>query len=89
MTPKFSRGFLFILILLFPLCLKANDGYHLWLNYRKIENKTLLDKYNKAFNGYYITGNSETLKAAENELKRAFSGLLGTKPKVLNSITNN
>src|SRR5690606_16996392 len=89
MTPKFSRGFLFILILLLPLCLKANDGYDLWLNYRKIENKTLLDKYNKAFNSYYITGNSETLKAAENELKRAVSGLLGTKPKVLNSITNN
>ncbi|QEE50993.1 alpha-glucuronidase [Flavobacterium alkalisoli] len=88
MIPKFSRGFLFISILLFPFLLIANDGYDLWLNYRKIENKALLDKYNGAFNDYYIKGNSETLKAAENELKLAFSGLLGTEPKLLNSIEN-
>tara|TARA_R110000868_G_scaffold145181_3_gene365206 strand:+ start:13780 stop:15948 length:2169 start_codon:yes stop_codon:yes gene_type:complete len=55
----------------------ANDGYNLWLQYTKIENKKLLKEYTETIRGIESIGNSETIKVSKDELNKAFSGLFG------------
>tara|TARA_R110002050_G_scaffold223338_1_gene359106 strand:+ start:13659 stop:15827 length:2169 start_codon:yes stop_codon:yes gene_type:complete len=55
----------------------ANDGYSLWLQYTKIENKKLLKEYTETIRGIQSIGNSATIKVSKDELIKAFSGLFG------------
>lgn len=67
-----------LLLIFLPGILQANDGYNLWLNYRKIQNIKTLRKYSGQFKSYYVAGNSATLTAAAGELNSALSILLGS-----------
>src|SRR5436190_6871441 len=78
------KGLVVILILL-PALLKAEDGYDLWLRYKKIANNSLLDQYKKQITSPVVLGSSQTIAIIKTELSRAFSGLTGTSYKILSS----
>ncbi|HEY5967467.1 MAG TPA: alpha-glucuronidase family glycosyl hydrolase [Chitinophagaceae bacterium] len=79
------RKTLLIIFILLPALLKAEDGYDLWLRYKKVSNNSLLDQYKKQITSPVVLGSSQTITIIKNELSRAFSGLTGTSYKILSS----
>ena len=79
------RKRLLIIFILLPVLLKAEDGYDLWLRYKKISNNSLLDQYKKQITLPAVLGSSQTMTIIKTELSRAFSGLTGTSYKILSS----
>ena len=77
------------LLLLGAYPIKAEDGYELWLRYRKIDNTALLTSYKQNITELYISGNSLTIGAAREELAQGLNGLLQTKISFTNSIRKN
>jgi alpha-glucuronidase len=63
--------------LLAPAAAGAEDGYELWLRYRPVSDPALLEHYRAAVTGLRVEGDSETLRAARDELARGLEGLLG------------
>jgi alpha-glucuronidase len=80
------RKALFIILIILPALVKAENGYDLWLRYKKIANTTLLDQYKKQISAPVVIGTSPTIAIIKAELSRAFSGLTGTPYKILSSI---
>ena len=67
-------------ILLALLCspqASADDGYELWLKYRKIGNERLLMQYRDAIPCIVAPGESQTLRIVRAELKRSLNVMLG------------
>jgi len=58
---------------------KAETGYDLWLRYKPVENKILLQSYRKSITTIITKGSSETMKIANDELMNGLSGLLQIK----------
>ena len=56
----------------------AEDGYELWLRYKKITDNRLLATYRNSISAIHIIGESRTLLAAKEELQNGLKGLLGT-----------
>lgn len=56
--------------------IKAEDGYDLWLRYKKIENPDLLKNYQSQLRNVVIKSETATFKAIKNELKTALPGML-------------
>lgn len=79
------RKRLLVILILLPSLLKAEDGYDLWLRYKKISNNSLLDQYKKQITSPVVFGSSQTIAIIKNELAQAFSGLIGTPYKILSS----
>ena len=79
------KGLLIILIIL-PALVKAENGYELWLRYKKISNNTLLDQYKKQVTSPVVLGSSQTITIIKTELSQAFLGLTGTSYKILSSL---
>jgi alpha-glucuronidase len=63
----------------------AENGYELWLRYKKIQNNSLLDQYKKQITSPVVFGSSQTIAIIKTELTQAFSGLTGTSYKILSS----
>lgn len=78
------KGLLIILIIL-PALAKAENGYDLWLRYKKISNNSLLDQYKKQIISPVVLGSSQTIAIIRTELSQAFSALTGMPYKVLSS----
>jgi alpha-glucuronidase len=64
------------LLLSIALSVSADDGYELWLKYRKIDDKTLLSRYREALTGIVVPGQSATLRIIRDELKRSLDVML-------------
>ena len=64
----------------------AEDGYDLWLRYRPIESGSL-ERYRSAATELVGPATSATLRAAESELTRGLTGLLGTSPSRSERVT--
>ena len=79
------RKGLFIILIILPVLVKAENGYELWLRYKKITNVTLLDQYKKQINAPVVIGTSQTIAIIRSELFLAFSGLTGNSYKILSS----
>ena len=79
-----KKAFLIILIIL-PALVKAENGYDLWLRYKKISNNSLLDQYKKQITSPVVFGSSQTIAIIKTELTQAFSGLTGISYKILSS----
>jgi alpha-glucuronidase len=56
---------------------RAEDGYELWLRYRLVSSPTLLEGYRASLSRLLLPGDSPTLRAAREELRRGLGGLLG------------
>ena len=79
------RKRLFIILIILPALAKAENGYELWLRYKKISNKSLLDQYKKQIGSPVVLGSSQTIAIIKTELSQAFSGLTGIPYKILSS----
>src|SRR4026208_1278166 len=79
------RKRLLIIFILLPALLKAEDGYDLWLRYKKISNNSLLDQYKKQITSPVVLGSSQTITIIKTELTQAFSGLTGISYKILST----
>ncbi|MGA2092620.1 MAG: alpha-glucuronidase family glycosyl hydrolase [Sedimentisphaerales bacterium] len=55
----------------------ADDGYQLWLKYKKVGDPQKFEAYQKAISNYDVYGNSPTCEAIRGEMKRGLDGLLG------------
>jgi alpha-glucuronidase len=53
------------------------DGYDLWLRYRRVDDAARLREYRRALAALVVEGDSPTLRAARDELMRGLTGLLG------------
>ncbi|HVO74294.1 MAG TPA: alpha-glucuronidase family glycosyl hydrolase, partial [Ignavibacteriaceae bacterium] len=80
---------LFLYSVLYPLNLKAEDGYRLWLRYDLIQDQQMLNEYKNSITGLLIEGNSSTISAAKNELQKGLEGLLGTSVPQVSSFEKN
>lgn len=83
------KKYVFLLLLVFPLLLQAEDGYRLWLRYDKIKNQPLLEAYNRAITGLWINGASPVITAAREELSRGLEGLLDRLPATTSAAAAN
>lgn len=54
------------------------NGYGLWLDYKKVTDVSLLSDYRSQIQSVYFPGESETLEIARNELKLGLEALLDT-----------
>ncbi|HCA81030.1 MAG TPA: alpha-glucuronidase [Bacteroidetes bacterium] len=75
MTKASVAGIL--LALLFPLYVSADDGYELWLNYKKTVDEQLLRRYREAITSVVVPGDGKTLGIIRTELRRGLDRLLG------------
>ncbi len=55
----------------------ADDGYELWLKYKKIDDAEKLKEYQQGVSSIIVEGDTETFQIIKDELKRGLSGLLG------------
>jgi alpha-glucuronidase len=79
------RKTLLIILIVLPALLKAENGYDLWLRYKKVSNNSLLDQYKKQITSPVVFGSSQTIAIIKTELTQAFSGLTGISYKILSS----
>ena len=70
---------IFFLYLFCLLSAKAESGYDLWLRYKPVDNKILLQSYRVSITGIVMEGSSPTLQIVKDELSNGLSGLLQTK----------
>lgn len=88
LTIKRTIGIIWFLTFILVSNGFANNGYNLWLDYRKVENEELLENYSKAIQGIQPFGNSETIKLAMNELNIGLSALLDSENFIKKPIPN-
>ncbi|MGN6555117.1 MAG: alpha-glucuronidase family glycosyl hydrolase [Verrucomicrobiota bacterium] len=67
--------------------LRAEDGYRLWLRYDRVQNPQRLNSYSAQIGQIVVPGDSPTLAAARDELRRGISGLLGRAVPVGEGVT--
>lgn len=70
---------LLLIYSLYVFAAKAETGYDLWLRYKPVENKILLQSYRKSITTIITNGSSATMKIANDELMNGLSGLLQIK----------
>jgi alpha-glucuronidase len=66
-----------LLVLLVSWNAPADDGYKLWLKYRRINDEQLLRQYRKAITCVILPGESKTLRIIGSELKKGLNVMLG------------
>ncbi len=57
--------------------LYADDGYELWMKYKKIEDANRLAEYQQSITSVIVEGRTETCRIIQDELNRGLGGLLG------------
>ena len=77
---------LFFVISVCPI-LSADDGYELWMSYKKLDEAAILNEYRQAFSSIVIEGDSETLGIVRDELKKGLEGLLGVDVPVRSTLS--
>lgn len=78
--------FSFCLILISFLSAQAEDGYGLWLRYKKCDNPIRLSSYRSMVSGIVVTGDDPSIMAAEQELVRGLNGILDRSTIKLNGL---
>ncbi len=76
-----------LLLLICCSCVRAENGYDLWLRYASIKNKSLVAAYKKQLGSPVVLGSSATAAIARKELATALNGLTGSS-FVINSSVN-
>ncbi len=76
---QYLKNMLFVLFAAALVCstAAADDGYKLWMSYKKLDDATILKEYQQAFSSIVVQGQSETLGIIREEVKKGLDGLLG------------
>ena len=80
---------LIVILIVVSVCpmISADDGYNLWMSYRKLDDSAILKEYKQAFSSIVIEGDSETLGIVREEVKKGLEGLLGADVPVLSTLS--
>jgi len=87
---KYSlQNMFFVLCIVGSVCpmVSADDGYDLWMSYRKLDDATILKECRQAFSYIVIQGDSETLRVIREEVKKGLDGLLGVDLSIGGTLT--
>lgn len=77
LTKKTRAAYLVgLLLLLFNMSFSMDNGYNLWLNYRKINDSSLLETYRNQLQTVFVTDGGATVDVIKKELDRGLGGLL-------------
>jgi alpha-glucuronidase len=81
----------FVLLIVVSFCplISADDGYKLWMSYKKLDDTAMSNEYRQAFSSIVIEGDSETLGIVREELKKGLDGLLGVELPVHKTLSKN
>ena len=63
----------------------AEDGYDLWLRYKKCDQPDLLASYRNHFSGIFLAGNHPSIDAAFSEMVHGLSGIMDKNIPLLKS----
>jgi len=74
-----KRFYFFAILLLCSFTTLAEDGYELWLRYKKPTDISVLNAYRSIFSGIICNNQSPTMLAASEELKKGLGGILDKK----------
>jgi alpha-glucuronidase len=75
---RMSYSFVVLLIVVSACSMvSADDGYELWISYRKLDDTIRLKEYRQVFSSIVIQGDSETLSIIREEVNNGVDGLLG------------
>jgi alpha-glucuronidase len=77
------KKILLVIFILSTSIIKAEDGYDLWLRYKPLENKNLLNSYRAIFKNIRVNGNSATTQIIKDELIKATRGMFGQIPSFI------
>ncbi len=80
---------LFILLFSQHNIILADDGYELWMKYEKIDDAVRLVEYQKTISSIVVTGQSQTCRIIQDELKKGLAGLLGKEIPATESVSEN
>jgi len=83
-----KRFYFFAILLLCSITTVAEDGYELWLRYKKPTDIALLNAYRSVFSGIVSSGQSATMLAASEELKKGLGGILDKNIVVQSQLQN-
>ena len=75
-----------VLAVLAAAPVRAEDGYELWLRYRRVDDTARLAAYRAAISSILVPGNSPTSAATVRELRRGLEGLLGEPVPVVSEV---
>lgn len=67
----------------------SQNGYDLWLDYKKVSDASLLSDYQNQIQSVYFPGQGETLDVARAELKLGLDALLGSTTEFSSTSSNN
>ncbi|MGZ5221259.1 MAG: alpha-glucuronidase family glycosyl hydrolase, partial [Chitinophagaceae bacterium] len=82
------QSILLFALLIATACIRAEDGYDLWLRYKLVNDSKLLSTYRNTISGLNIKTNSPTLLATKEELENGLKGLLGKIIPLQSSLQN-
>ncbi len=79
MNIRWTTKALYVILplLLFSWQATADDGYELWLKYRKVNDELLLKQYRETIACIIVPGESQTLRIIRGELKRGLDVMFG------------
>ena len=66
---------------------RAEDGYDLWMRYRRVADAAVLKQYRSAVTSLLVSGDSATARAVSGELVRGLNGLLGAEIRTVTDVT--
>ena len=77
---------LLVVVCVCPM-IDADDGYDLWMSYRKLDDATMTRAYQQALSSIVIQGRSDTLDIVREEVEKGIEGLLGVDLPVRRTLT--
>jgi len=83
------QDMLFALCIVISVCpiVSADDGYDLWMSYKKLDDVRILKEYQQAFSSIVIQGDSDTLRVIREEVKKGLKELLGVDLPIRSTLT--
>lgn len=84
-----KRYFFMLLFILISIGSYGENGYDLWLRYKRIDNMTLRSNYTASLRQLVSAGKSETISAAVKELQTGVKGMLNTVLSTATIVTTN
>ncbi|HTY10684.1 MAG TPA: alpha-glucuronidase family glycosyl hydrolase [Bacteroidota bacterium] len=78
--------YLLILSAVFIAQSMADDGYELWMKYKKVVDEKRLVEYQRHISSILLTDTSETCRIVREELENGLGGLLGRKIPFISSL---
>jgi len=87
---RFKKVIIVVLVIFcFNSVATADDGYNLWMKYKKIDDSTKLKEYHCTITNIIIPGNSSTVQIIQEEIQKDLERFLEIDIPFMDSVTQN